>query len=221
MGLGPHELTPAEVALRHTADLDGDPYLLLRDEGSRLVVVTLLADRLTIGRSPESDLMLHWDARVSRAHAQLEQIGGRWTVVDDGLSRNGSFRNDQRISGRVGLEDGDVLRFGETVVVFHSLPAFITRTDVADELATVVALTPGQRRVLIALCRPLLAAEPSSAPATNPEIAAELVLSVEGVRTQMRALFERFELGDLPRQRKRDELARRAIAAGLVTRGDL
>ena len=30
-------------------------------------------------------------SRVSRAHAQLEALGDNWTLVDDGLSRNGSF----------------------------------------------------------------------------------------------------------------------------------
>jgi len=36
---------------------------------------------------------LEWDSEVSRVHAELVEIGGAWTVSDDGLSRNGSYRS--------------------------------------------------------------------------------------------------------------------------------
>ena len=73
------------------------------------------ADRLTLGRAPGCELELGWDAKVSGTHAQLERIGGSdWTLVDDGLSRNGSFVNSERLRGRRRLADGDVLRFGDT-----------------------------------------------------------------------------------------------------------
>ena len=34
--------------------------------------------------------------------------------MDDGLSRNGTFVNGERLSGRRRLTDGDTLRFGGT-----------------------------------------------------------------------------------------------------------
>lgn len=221
MGVGPHDLTPAELARKVAADRDGRPYLLLRDDDGALLVRPLDGTQVTIGRLPESDLCLHWDGRVSRTHAQLEAVGGRWTVVDGGLSRNGTFVNDRRVSARRALDDGDVLRFGGTVIVYHGAASIATLTDLEEDLAGVLSLSAGQRRVLVALCRPLLADDAAVVPATNPEIAAELTLTVEGVRTHMRALFDRFGLEDLPRQRKRSELARRAIQAGIVTRQDL
>ena len=55
-----------------------------------------------------------------------------------------------------------------------------------------------------------------STPATNAEIADDLCLSIEGVRTHMRALFAAFELDGLARNHKRVELTRRALALGLV-----
>ncbi len=46
-------------------------------------------------------------------------------------------------------------------------------------------------------------------------------MSVEAVKTHMRALFERFGVGDLPRQAKRSELVRRAFQNGAVSVKDL
>ena len=45
----------------------------------------------TIGRRGETDVSLDWDAQVSGLHAELHHIGGEWTIVDDGLSTNGTF----------------------------------------------------------------------------------------------------------------------------------
>ena len=58
-------------------------------------------------------------SKVSRVHATLERAGPAWTVVDDGLSANGSFCNGERVQGRRRLADGDELRFGRTAIVFR------------------------------------------------------------------------------------------------------
>jgi pSer/pThr/pTyr-binding forkhead associated (FHA) protein len=41
-------------------------------------------------------------------------------VRDDGLSRNGTFVNDERVNGKRRMRDGDQLRVGHTVLVFRS-----------------------------------------------------------------------------------------------------
>jgi hypothetical protein len=74
--------------------------------------------------------------------------------------------------------------------------------------------------VLVALCRPCRDGG-FAVPASNPEIAAELTVSVEAVRTTMRALFERFGIDDLPQNRKRAALAAQALRTGAVTRREL
>ena len=48
-------------------------------------------------------------------------------------------------------------------------------------------------------------------PASNRQIADELVIGVETVKTHMRALFEAFDLGALPQHQKRAALAQRAL----------
>src|SRR3954453_22655175 len=81
-------------------------------------------------------------------------------------------------------------------------------------------LTPAQRRVLIALCRPLVDAA-YGVPATNKQIAAELSLSVEAVKTHLRRTSELLGLEQLPQNEKRLKLAGTALEEGLVTPRDL
>lgn len=72
--------------------------------------------RVTIGRSPGSDLLLTEDDEVSRLHAVLECVGSHWTILDDGLSRNGTFVNGERLAGRRRLRQGDSIRIGGTKI---------------------------------------------------------------------------------------------------------
>src|SRR5437879_6474543 len=98
-------LSPHELARMIAAERRGHPFLAYRDGASELQLRSLeTLERLTIGRAEENDVALPWDAQVSRTHAQLERLGGAWTVVDEGLSRNGSFVNGQRVVGRRRLE---------------------------------------------------------------------------------------------------------------------
>src|SRR5207342_2158069 len=90
-------------------------------EGTQQVVrLPTDAERLSIGRGEGVDLSLDWDDRVSRVHAELERVGETWALVDDGLSRNGSYVNGKRVRGRRRLEEGDELRLGGTRVVFRA-----------------------------------------------------------------------------------------------------
>jgi len=138
------------------ADRRGRPYLLLRDPaGSQRLL--LLEDSIRVGREHSNDLSLQWDRKVSRLHARIERQGRHWTVLDDGLSRNGTFLNDARVVGRRRLNDRDVLRFGQTEVLFRDPGDSSEETAFADDAAGLARLTEGQRQVLVALCRPLAA----------------------------------------------------------------
>ena len=56
----------------------------------------------------------------------------------------------------------------------------------------------------------------SPARAPTSEIADDLYLSVETVKTHLRTLFDLFGVGDLPQNRKRAELVRRAFETGVL-----
>lgn len=207
--------TPAEVKARLDAERRGGPFLLYRDGGGGQVIV-FLEGPVTIGRRAERDVALPWDTEVSRLHAQLEPVGSDWIVVDDGLSRNGTYVNGQRINGRKRLTDGDRLVFGETAVTFRAPADAEAESTAAIAIgASPMHLSEGQRRVLVALCRPLKDSA-YAAPATNKAIAEEVFLSVDAVKAHLRVLFERFGLDDLPQNQKRARLAAVALVNGVV-----
>jgi pSer/pThr/pTyr-binding forkhead associated (FHA) protein len=216
--------TPRELQARLEAERRGTPFLVYRDEAGAQVLVALGADRdrMTVGRRDGNDVRLGWDAEVSRVHAALERVGDEWVVGDDGLSHNGTWVNGRRVTGSRRLADGDVILVGTTSLLYRRPGAAsesgATRTSRSPGPAA--DLTPAQRRVLVALCRPFKDS-PHAAPASNQDIAGELVVSVDAVKATMRALFERFDVGDLPQNAKRAALATRALETGVVSARDL
>ena len=172
-------------------------------------MVELAGRPLTVGRRTSCDVALPWDHQVSRLHAEIVPIGGVWAVCDEGLSRNGTFLNGERVSGRRRLRTDDVLVVGTTLLtVCDGDPASGFPSTRAPRLPA-VHVTPAQRRVLAALCRPLAAGH--AAPASNRQIADELVITVETVKSTLAALFERFGLEHHPRHQKRAALALRVL----------
>ena len=177
---------------------------------------------VTIGRAPTADVVIDGDLLVSRLHSTLEHIAGAWTVVDNGLSRNGTFVNGRRVSGRFQLHDRDEIRVGFTVLTFCA-PTEVdgVHTLVGEPLPSASRLTPVQRAVLLALCRPYKHEQAYPTPSTNQQIATELCLSVDAVKTHLRALFHKLGIDHLPQNQKRARLAEMALQHGLVSTRDL
>lgn len=75
-----------------------------------------LREGLTIGRDPESDLVLPADC-VSRQHCRLEQRNGRWCVVDL-ESKNGTRVGEIEIGTDAMLSSGVTLKVGDTIIKF-------------------------------------------------------------------------------------------------------
>jgi len=213
--------TPAELKDVIAAERTGHPFLVWRtDEGEqRLLLLDQQRWRVTIGRDPAADVPLAWDAEVSRTHALLEQVGRGWTVVDDGLSRNGSFVNGTRVIGRRPLRDKDRLVFGATPVTYRETSGGITQTASAIDTPAAIPLTPMQRKVLIALCRPVHDSA-SATPATNRQIAEEVFLTIDAVKAHLRVLFERYSLSQLPQNEKRARLVAAVLDSGVLAPRD-
>lgn len=191
--------------------------MVWQDDQEAQQIRPLAGERLTVGRAPDADIALSWDPEVSRTHALLERVGDRWTLIDDGLSSNGSFVNGARVVGRHRLADGDRMCFGNTVITYRepAVGGFDETVRRSDE-PVLVPLTDTQRRILVALCRPVNESAFAS-PATNRQIADEVFLSVDAVKAHLRVLFDRFELGDLPQNEKRAKLAATALLSGVLT----
>ena len=173
------------------------------------------------GGAKEAAVSLSWDWKVLQLlHSTIERVGADWVLIDDGLSRNGTFVNGARMLGRHRLEDGDRLCFGETVVLYRDPgDGHSYSTASLAPSALTMPLTPTQHKVLIALGRPVNESAFAS-PATNREIAEEIFLSVDAVKAQLRVLFERFGLQDLPQNQKRARLAASTLVGGLLTPRD-
>jgi pSer/pThr/pTyr-binding forkhead associated (FHA) protein len=218
--LGLHRRTPAELKAVIAAQRAGTAFLEYRDgdDGQRIISLGPERERLSIGRLAGCEVALTWDTEVSRAHALLEQAGGAWTIEDRGSS-NGTLVNAARLTGPHVLRDGDIVRIGRTQLIFHAAGEDDLRrtTPAMDRVAP--SPTDSQRKVLVELCRPAL--ERGAGAASNREIAGALFVSVETVKTHMRALFDAFEVGDVPQYHKRTELVRRALETGLVSVHDL
>jgi len=215
----PKAASPRELQQVLAAERARVPFLLFRGTDGELCLRVLNASApITVGRGPAADVSLPWDAGVSLVHAELVPRGGGWLIVDEGISRNGTFVNGERVQGRRRLRAGDMIRIGHTALAFHEGEAASDGTTAplttADEHPEV---TEAQRRVLVALCRPFADGSSLPLPATNGEIAAELFLGVEAVKTHMRELYRRFGLETTPQHEKRVRLAHRAIELGLAT----
>ena len=137
--------------------------------------------------------------------------------MEDLGSRNGTYVNGQRISGRRVVRPGDEIRLGLVRVVLRGVVSGSgTATSLVDEPPV---LTRRERDVLVALCQPLLAGDPFTEPASIREIATALVVSDAAVKQHLANLFVKFEI--LDGERRRVRLANAALSTGAVSLGDL
>ncbi len=151
-----------------------------------------------VGRRSDNDVCLSWDPEVSRVHARLEHTADGWTLVDDGLSRNGSFVDGERVHGLRPLSDAQMLRFGRTVVVYRvtgapGRPVQVTSGITRDaSIRSAAQLDPREQLLLEALAR----GEPAG----------------DGLAL----LYHRFGVAGLPAEQRDGELVRRARAVGAL-----
>jgi serine phosphatase RsbU (regulator of sigma subunit)/pSer/pThr/pTyr-binding forkhead associated (FHA) protein len=80
-------------------------------------ILCLEGSRLTVGRSETNQFACPDDNRLSRQHLVLEREGADWILVDLG-SKNGTFVNGVRISGKTQLHPGDRIAAGKLLLVY-------------------------------------------------------------------------------------------------------
>ena len=211
--------TEEELEARREAERLGERFLVFRDEEGRQVIHRLPEGRpVTIGRRPEADVSIPWDPEMSRLHAELEVRAGQWTISDDGLSQNGTWVNDMRLTGRRRLNDGDLVRVGRTVFAFcDPVPIATGPTLVPGELSATPRFSEQQQRVLHALCRPLFTDGEGINPATDEQIAEATGIPLEAVASELDHLGRALGLEDMPSLDQRAEIALLAMRSGLVS----
>jgi predicted component of type VI protein secretion system len=112
--------------------------LIMRSGPTPGAAFALEGDQMTIGRDSTNEIVIN-DAEVSRRHARLTFQGGKYVLEDLG-STNGTFVNGQRLSGPRVLKPGEVVSFGEQIVlVFEAVNLDPGATMVSQRAAAVPA----------------------------------------------------------------------------------
>ena len=223
--LDAHVATPQDLKERIAAERRGTPFLVYRDADNLQVIVDLVptGERVTVGRRPTNDVVLDWDSEISRVHAALERIGDDWTVVDDGLSHNGTYLNGKRVTSRERLHDGDVINVGGVAIAYRapggesvSRPTVTAHGPACGRAAHArAAAGPDRARAGRSRTRRTPRRRPTSRSRTSWSC------RVDAVKSTLRALFEVFGVDALPQNQKRASLALQALRTGVITRRDL
>jgi pSer/pThr/pTyr-binding forkhead associated (FHA) protein len=186
-------------------------------EGVQSRRLELTTDRSTVGKSGENDIPVVDDATASHLHAVLERFAAGWCVTDLGSS-NGTWLNGERIWASRRLRDGDEIRVGQTRLVFRDPLTAVGAVTEAEEGPP--ALTPRERDVLLALCRPLLARDMFTEPAATRDIAEALVITPAAVKQHLANLYDKFGI-PAAHQHRRSSLANEALRRGAVSLTEL
>jgi pSer/pThr/pTyr-binding forkhead associated (FHA) protein len=177
----------------------------------------LQSDRSTVGKSVDNDVALIEDATASHLHAVLERFPAGWCVSDLGSS-NGTWVNGERIWASRRLRHGDEIRIGQTRLIFRDpLTAAGAPTEVEQ---TPPDLTTRERDVLVALCRPLLARDMFTEPASTRVIAEQLVITQAAVKQHLVNLYAKFGVAT-DDDHRRARLANQALGCGAVSLSEL
>jgi hypothetical protein len=184
-------------------------------DGRERRALLLSGERLTVGSAPENDLVIG-DPSVSRIHALLHQLSGRWFIEDCG-SRNGSTVNGQVVTSMHPLNPADEVRLGRARLVLRGQAS--AGGNPTDAVVERPAITPRERDVLVALCAPLAEGDVFTEPATVREIAGVLHVTENAVKQHVANLSAKFAIHGPERRRSR--LANAALDAGVVTLADL
>ena len=132
-------------------------------------------DQAMIGRDESCQVYLD-RLKVSRRHAEVQQVGGAFVLKDNG-STNGTWLGDQKVDQHI-LQDGDVFRIGPAQIVFKA--GFQEQAlTIADER---LVLPTGRRTVVFV-------------PGT---MGSELWLGSERVWPSIRTLFSNPEIYKYP-----------------------
>ncbi len=116
-------------------------FVLRADDGAVLQEYPLDKLEISIGRAPNSDILLSKDKLTSRRHATVRYENGNYVLRDE-RSANGTFVNGQQIEEMVPrvLEEGDHVGIGEHELLFRSYGSM--STGGVEDLPTISVGSP-------------------------------------------------------------------------------
>ncbi len=93
--------------------------LIVRRKGTPEQTVEISSPVVTLGRSKDNTFILRGDRKISRRHAKIDYVDGKFYITDMG-SANGTSVNERLIRSRTPLRDGDKINIGDTELIFFS-----------------------------------------------------------------------------------------------------
>ncbi len=90
---------------------------LVRGQGTKKDIDINTA--VTIGRDERNTIGLFKDTTIEQNHASVFKENGRY-VIEDKNTAAGTFVNKKKVTGKLVLEDGDVINMGRATIVFSS-----------------------------------------------------------------------------------------------------
>jgi sigma-B regulation protein RsbU (phosphoserine phosphatase) len=129
------------------------PHLVVTPADGPTEYFALGAERATLGRASECDLILP-DVVLSRRHAELVRSSRGWSLRDLG-SLNGTRLNGVRVAGEQRLHDGDVIAMSDWKLVFREgdAPPAAPHPDAGARLRDITDLATRSDVDLSALAR--------------------------------------------------------------------
>ncbi len=95
--------------------------LIIREPSKKAREFAMEPGTCSMGRSQENDVALN-DSQVSRKHARIVFISYKGAfVIEDLKSTNGVYLNEVKISGKEDLNEGDIIKIGDTLIEVASL----------------------------------------------------------------------------------------------------
>ena len=150
-------------------------------DGRERRALVLDGERLTVGSATDNDVVID-DSSVSRVHALLHQLNGRWFIEDCG-SRNGTAVNGHQLTSMHPLRPRT--RCGSVGLASRSAARCPPAGHPTDAVVERPAVTAREHDVLVALCRPLANGDVFTEPATVREIAADLAVSENAIKLHL------------------------------------
>jgi serine phosphatase RsbU (regulator of sigma subunit)/pSer/pThr/pTyr-binding forkhead associated (FHA) protein len=93
--------------------------------------IPLDGDKFILGRNPDCAVVIPVTS-VSREHAQIVRVGGKF-YIEDKQSRNGTFVNNQAVTHRTLLNNNDKIRICDFLAAFLDLPPAALPDDGGEE----------------------------------------------------------------------------------------
>jgi len=111
-------------------------FILHADNGDVLQEYLLEKSEISIGRAPNSDILLSKDKLTSRRHATVNFENGKY-ILHDEHSANGTFVNGQQLDDLATLElhDGDHVGIGEHELIFRGFSSSASASALSDNVS--------------------------------------------------------------------------------------